>query len=105
MKNVLLATIASSFFMFSCTEDLENTILPSESGKLQTRSLMNEVDLQVINYQGENGLYWGHVKEHIKQGIFDQNPKYSLKGRMEVWSDEIPESKKGTAKVDLVIEK
>ena len=54
MKNVLLATIASSFFMFSCTQDLENTILPSKSGKLQTRSLMNEVDLQVINYQGEN---------------------------------------------------
>lgn len=56
-------------------------------------------------YGEVNGLYWGHVKEHIKQGIFDQNPKYSLKGRMEVWSDEIPESKKGTAKVDLVIEK
>lgn len=27
MKNVLLATIASSFFMFSCTEDLENGLM------------------------------------------------------------------------------
>lgn len=53
MKNVLLATIASSFFMFSCTEDLENTILPSESGKLQTRGLMEEEGFQVINYNGE----------------------------------------------------
>ena len=52
MKNVLLATIASSFFMFSCTEDLENTIQPSESGKLQTRSLIEE-GFQVIDYNGE----------------------------------------------------
>lgn len=52
MKNVLLATIASSFFMFSCTEDLENTILPSKSGKLQTRSLIEE-GFQVIDYNGE----------------------------------------------------
>lgn len=69
MKNVLLATIASSFFMFSCTEDLENTILPSESGKLQTRSLMNEVDLQVINYQGENCIQFRN--DSVYQALVD----------------------------------
>lgn len=54
MKKVLLATIASSFFMFSCTEDLENTILPSESGKFQTRALMSDADFQIVNYNGED---------------------------------------------------
>lgn len=62
--------------------------------------------MQYAQIYGEvNGLYWGHVKAHKREHIFDQTPMYSLKGRMEVWSDEIPESKKGTAKVDLVIEK
>ena len=30
-------------------------------------------------------------------------PMWSLSGRMEIWSDEIPESKRGTSKVDFQI--
>lgn len=30
-------------------------------------------------------------------------PMWSLTGRMEIWSDEIPESKRGTSKVDFQI--
>lgn len=49
-------------------------------------------------------------KEDYNFGVFGRNEKYgngvpmwSLTGRMEIWSDEIPESRKGTSRVDFKI--
>ena len=61
----------------------------------------NQVILNIVDPYG---------KETYNLGVFGKNDRYgngvpmwSLSGRMEIWSDEIPESKRGTSKVDFQI--
>ena len=44
----------------------------------------------------------GHVGENPRNSVtIVTPPRFEFSGRMEIWSDEMPESNKGTAKISL----
>ena len=54
------------------------------------------------NVYDEWTMRYGRVGENEPGSIMQPVPyRYTLNGRMEIWSNEIPEAKKGTAKLDL----
>lgn len=53
MKNLLLGVAVSSLFMISCNNELDSNLTNVES-ELQTKAFVNNIDFQIVNYNGEN---------------------------------------------------
>ena len=78
-------------------------------------------NVSIKNYQNKNGVtillhtdvynkllakdqggMLGHVGENPRNSVtIVTPPRFEFSGRMEIWSDEMPESNKGTAKISL----
>lgn len=87
MKNVLLATIASSFFMFSCTEDLENTIQTFDTMSKKKLSTQFVLPLETSFTVDENGtLHFRSAEDYFS--ISDSLLQLS-KEEYESWENEI----------------
>ena len=58
----------------------------------------------ITDVYDERTMRLGQVGENPEGSIMQpRDYRYSLQGRMEIWSNEIPEDHKGTAKIDLTI--
>lgn len=91
------------------------------SYSFRVRKWFEVYNVSIKNYQNKNGVtillhtdvynkllakdqggMLGHVGENPRNSVtIVTPPRFEFSGRMEIWSDEMPESNKGTAKISL----
>lgn len=55
MKKILFSVAVCSLFMISCNNEMESD-LSKVDGKITTKAFVNDADLQIVNYNGEDCL-------------------------------------------------
>ena len=65
-------------------------------------TILLHTDVYIKLLAKDQGGMLGHVGENPRNSVtIVTPPRFEFSGRMEIWSDEMPESNKGTAKISL----
>lgn len=99
MKKLLFFVVSSSFMMFSCNNEMD--IVFNEKSILKTKAIMQEEDIRVVNYDGENCIKFMndsvyreiiskivYLPDKDKQAMFT---KLGFKSQMDIMDDAVME--------------